>query len=95
MAKFIIYCIFLTAVVTECFATASDDPFVKYIAGIELLRSARNLTNEQKAAYYKKLCEVTGMSALSAGKKLENYLDNPEQWAKKLKEIQTLIESSP
>jgi len=63
-------------------AGAGDDPFVQYLAGVEVLQAAQNLTVELRAAYYAKLCTLTGVTAAEALRRLRAYAGNPQQWKK-------------
>ena len=61
---------------------AGEDAFVRYIAGLETLRAARNLSEEQKACYYKRLVKLTGMTAAQAQERIAGFADRPLQWKK-------------
>jgi hypothetical protein len=73
-------------------AVAGAGPLVQYLAGIELLRASPDLSDEQKAGYYVKLCEVTGVSAEEALKQIRDYDDRPEQWKKVQATVISLLE---
>jgi hypothetical protein len=60
--------------------SASEDPFVQYLAGIEMLRAAIGMPVEEKTSCYRRLCEITGFSAALAREKLESISDAPEKW---------------
>lgn len=85
-------CVLAVCILCARFARVEGDPFVRYMAGVELLQFARGLDAESKAAYYAKLSELTGMTAGEATKRLLAYTDNPEQWKKTQNEILALLE---
>ena len=74
------------------FAMAGEDPFVRYIAGVEILHSARHLSPARMAAYYTKLCELTGVTAAEASKRLQSHAGNPEQWKQIQDQILAVLE---
>ena len=86
----------LAAVVLWCAAvfaaSAQGDAFVQYLAGVEVLRVSHDLNDEQKASYYAKLVEVTGVSTADAEKRIGQYINRPEQWEKVFQAVISLVE---
>ena len=73
-------------------ACAEADSFIQYLAGIEVLRASRHMNDEQKAVYYKKLSEVTGISAREAVQRIARYYDRPQQWKQIQEEVRLVLE---
>jgi hypothetical protein len=77
-------------------ATArGTDPFIQYVAGIEVLRAAPHISEEQKARYAAKLSELTGVTAARARERIACYYNNPEQWKKIQENIISLLDKQP
>ncbi len=70
-----------------------EDQFNQYLIGIEYLESTKDLSEKEKVIYYKKLVEITGISADSAKKYIAQYKNNPKEWIKKIDYIIKIIES--
>ena len=85
-----IYAVF--AALTAALPVRAADAFVQFVAGIELIRAARDMSEQQKAACYRKLIEVTGMSAAAVEARINSYRDRPEQWYNVHKKIAALLE---
>jgi hypothetical protein len=71
----------------------SEDPLVEYLAGVSLLRTVRDMPDSVKAAYYVKLCGVTGIDNREADEKLKALMDNPDGWAKLNARMLTVLDS--
>lgn len=75
-------------------AEPSSDPFVQYIAGVEMLRRSRILNHEERVAYYKKLVEVTGINGEYAAERIRSYRGRPEKWKKINEAVISIIEGN-
>ncbi len=86
----------LAAVVLWCAggfsAHSAGDAFVEYLAGVEALRVSRGLSEEEKASYYRKLVEVTGVSTADAVRRIGQYMNRPEQWEKTYGEVASVLQ---
>jgi hypothetical protein len=73
---------------------AAADAFAQYLAGVELLRTATELSREEKADRYRSLSTLTGMTAQEAVKRLKQYRNNPEQWKKVYETMVSMLEET-
>jgi hypothetical protein len=64
---------------------AADD-FINYLAGIQVIRASKDLSEQEKAACYEKLVEITGIDAKRARSRIESYKNKPEQWKSSINE---------
>ena len=56
--------------------------FIRYLAGIELLKTAAPLTDAQKAAQYRALARCTNVTATEAVAFVKSYRNRAEAWQK-------------
>ncbi|MBD3390544.1 MAG: hypothetical protein GF418_00870 [Chitinivibrionales bacterium] len=85
----------LIAAVAVAGEAAGAGPFEQYLAGIEVLRAARNIDDETRAAYYARLCTITGIAAPDALARIEQFYGRPEQWNKVHTAVVSLLEEPP
>lgn len=97
MKKFfvIIVCILCLSLCSE----REKEPFSqknieKYLAGIKYLNAAENLSASEKKAYYKKLVDITGVSATIAKNFINEHGNHPEKWKEVLEHINELINAT-
>lgn len=64
--------------------SGDDKKLARFIAGIEFLEAERTLSPAEKSEWYKKLCELTGLSTEKAEIIVDRFKNNPEKWAKVL-----------
>jgi hypothetical protein len=82
-------------VCAACATAQCADPFVQYLAGVEVLEQARGIGDARRAALYRKLCEVTGMSAAEAARRIEALKNNPQQLKKVQSGMLAVLGGSP
>jgi hypothetical protein len=58
------------------------DPFVVYVAGIELIAGDKTLGPEERARRYHELCMITGITGEKAKKIVLQYKNDPAGWEK-------------
>ena len=73
-------------------ATPSFDNFVHYFAGISMIVTDGKSSRPQKAARYRRLCLLTGVSGQQAQAFVRKYRDDPEGWQKFMAAVQQVIQ---
>ena len=58
----------------------NDEKLKQYLIGIHMLNNNKEMTLEEKAAFYKQLTVLTGFSAGSARLYLDNFQNEPKKW---------------
>lgn len=71
--------------------SSKKERFVHYFTGIKYLEAANNLSKDDKAAYYKKLVEITEFDVEKAQSFIEKYRDDPERWLKIIESVLEII----
>lgn len=67
--------------------------FGHYLIGIKYLELATSLSIKEKIAYYNKLVQLTGFTAVLAKSYLEQFEDNPQKWEKIISSVIKNLES--
>ena len=75
-------------------ASPNKENIIRYLAGIEILRTADHLTVESKSAKYHALVQTTGVSASDATVFVEGYRDAPQKWKEINREMKNYIEEA-
>lgn len=68
--------------------TREIDPVKQYLIGIHILNSSKDIPEEEKLAYYKKLIKITGITSDSALTYLSRFENKPQKW---LPEIDSIV----
>jgi hypothetical protein len=87
----IVSCSFTVSASVPC----NEKGFVRYLAGIEMLRNSQTLPAAQQSVSYRQLVKLTGVDAHCAASLIRKYHNRPEQWKKFYKEILDLLEPPP
>lgn len=64
------------------FSGTDKEKEAEFFAGVTLLQQKTDLKPEEKAAKFRELESLTGVSAAEAKRVLEQYRDRPEEWKK-------------
>lgn len=84
----------LLSLVTISSATEALQHYAEYFAGIQLLSSDKVLTPQQKALRYKKLSEISGITADQAKLFINKYKNDPVQWQDFQKTVLAILQKS-
>lgn len=84
----------LLSLVTISSATEDLQHYAEYFAGVQLLSSDKVLTPQQKALRYKKLSEISGITADQAKLFLNQYKNNPAQWKEFQKTVLAILQKN-
>ncbi len=52
----------------------------RFLSGVILLDSQKNLSDSVKAVRYNELCKITGVTSSDAIAMIDSYRKNPEKW---------------
>ena len=95
ISLFILFFSILSAIVAK---TNEPQPFVpnaqekklaEFLKGVEFLSIDNALSEDEKAIWYKKLCNITGLTTEDAVKLVEKYSDTPKKWGELLSYVST------
>jgi len=75
-------------------ASSKKEDVIRYLAGVEILRTADHLTAESKAGEYRRLVQMTGVSSSDATVFVERYRNAPHKWKKINEEMKIYIEEA-
>ena len=67
--------------VKEFKPSKEEKKLAEYLKGVEFLSEDNALSQEEKAAWYKKLSDVTGISTEQAIKLVTKYKNEPKKWS--------------
>lgn len=59
-----------------------EKKLARFIGGIEMMESERTLSPAEQAAWYQKICELTGLTSEKIKELIDRFKNNPEKWAK-------------
>jgi hypothetical protein len=91
MKRLIIAAIVLVAGALPSWCSSGGDREAAFFSGLILLQSATLLPAEQKAAKYRELQMMTGITGAKAKALLSVYRNRPEEWQRLYSTMQSLL----